>query len=376
MKDKIGTWQDVTDILNEELNYEYTESKYRKQFMAFQKIFEANKDKIINNDVYLKEIQKQQDELFKIKRQLADQRREYNKLLIADARAEHLAKELIEIAKQLNEDKSLDFKKNIHNVSDKEAVLIINDIHYGLVTENIWNKYNTEIAKHRLETLVIKVKKYIRLHQIKKLHIILLGDAAHGAIHTSCRVASEEETCDQLMHISEIIAEVVAELANEVEETDVNSTYGNHLRSIQDKDDSIHSDNMEKLIPWWLKQRFQNRDDIHIIDSEYYEFIKLNVLGYNIAAVHGDLDRIKDFGLLINTIFSKRYDTTIDYAILADKHHIEEFEQLGIESILVRSLCGVDEYANKHRKYSGAGQTFIVFNNEDGRECTYHIKLD
>lgn len=31
------------------------------------------------------------------------------------------------------------------------------------------------------------------------------------------------------------------------------------------------------------------------------------------------------------------------------------------------------DYANDHRLYSNAGQTFIVFNHEDGREATYNI---
>ena len=49
---------------------------------------------------------------------------------------------------------------------------------------------------------------------------------------------------------------------------------------------------------------------------------------------------------------------------------------LDIESILIRSLCGTDEYANNKRLYSKPGQTLIVFNPEYGREATYHIPLD
>lgn len=42
-KDRIGSWQDVADILNEQLGYEYTESKYRKDYNSFRKMFEANR---------------------------------------------------------------------------------------------------------------------------------------------------------------------------------------------------------------------------------------------------------------------------------------------------------------------------------------------
>ena len=37
-KDQIGTWQDVADLLNEQLGQEYTESKYRKQYQEMNKI--------------------------------------------------------------------------------------------------------------------------------------------------------------------------------------------------------------------------------------------------------------------------------------------------------------------------------------------------
>lgn len=327
------------------------------------------------SDEYAKEILKQKDELYKIKRQVFDQRREYNKLLTSDARADHLTEQLVEAAKNLNNTRPLEFNKCVIEHSDNEGIIGFADWHYGMVTDNIWNKYNTEICKERVKEFVCKVKGYIKLHKIKKVHILLLGDLAHGSIHSTCRIASEEDTCDQLMNVAEIIAQAVNEISNTVEETNVYSTYGNHLRTIQNKKDSIHSDNMEKIIPWWLKERFQNRNDVNIVYAEYKEFIKLNVLGYNICCTHGDLDKIKNLGLTVNTLFTKLFHEEIHYTISADKHHLEEFEQFGIESILLRSLCGTDEFANNHRLYSMAGQTFMVFSKEDGRQCTYNIKF-
>jgi hypothetical protein len=132
---------------------------------------------------------------------------------------------------------------------------------------------------------------------------------------------------------------------------------------------------MEKIIPWWLEQRLQNNSRVHIIKSDYYEFIYLNVCGYNIVGAHGDLEKFKQFGLTVNTLFTKKYGKTIDYTVSADKHHIEEFEQIGIESILVRSLCGTDEYSNNNRLYSAPGQTLMIFTPEEGRDGTYNIKL-
>jgi protoporphyrinogen oxidase len=61
--------------------------------------------------------------------------------------------------------------------------------------------------------------------------------------------------------------------------------------------------------------------------------------------------------------------------IVADKHHLETVEDTGIESILVGSLCGTDEYANNRRLYSYPSQTLMMFNKDDGKYCQYNIKL-
>nr|DAF80776.1 MAG TPA: DNA polymerase II small subunit [Bacteriophage sp.] len=369
------TWEDIAKILNDSLGHNYGESAYRKRYQSFSKMMADNEDTLFTEDEYLKKIREEKEELFKAKKQFQDQRREYNKILTMDARSDHLTEELIKIAKSLPTRQLNNFSDIPVVESGKEAILVLADWHYGEISDNIWNKYNTDICKQRVEKLYEKVSQYLRHNRVEKLHIMLLGDEIHGAIHSSCRVMSEEDTCEQLMHVSEIIAQFIDALSSKVNHIDVYSTYGNHARTIQNKDDSIHSDNMERIIPWWIRQRLQNNNRVNIIESDYYEFIAFNVCGYNIAGCHGDLDKVKNFGVVANTIFSKLYGKTIDYAFLADKHHIEEFEQLGIESILVRSLCGADEYSNNKRLYSAPGQTLVIFTPEDGRQCTYNIKL-
>lgn len=324
-----------------------------------------------------KELDKKIADIRKEKQKLFDQRREYNKLLVSDARAEHLNDELLSIAENLNKEYPLVQLEEYKPVNTKrEALLALSDWHYGMVTDNIWNTYNTDICKKRVEKLVSKVIEYLKLNQIDMLHIALLGDAAHGGCHVSCRVKSEEDTCDQIMHVSEIMAEAINKLSMYVNHITVYSCYGNHLRTIQNKQDSVDSDNLEKLIPWWLKQRLKENTKIDIVESEYKEFTRIDVCGYKVCCVHGNLDNFRNIGSTVNTIFSRKFGETIDYTISGDKHHLEEFEQFDIESILIRSLCGTDDYANGKRLYSKPGQTLMIFNLEDGREATYHIPLN
>ena len=377
------SWDEIANIINKEFRSdesEYrSEAAYRKPYQQAKRYFEANVFKTYSNeDSYFKELQTQKDAVYKEKRKLYNQRREYNKLLTFDARAEHLNEELIKAANRLNEEKPLIFnekwfKPNIH----KEAVMFWSDWHYGMTTDNIWNKYNTQICKDRVKAFVEMSKEFIQLNNIDVLNIVMLGDAAHGSIHTGCRIQSEEDTCNQLMHVSEIMAEAINNLSNVVNHIVVYSCYGNHMRTIQDKKDSIHSDNMEKIIPWWIEQRLQNNTKIEIKYSEYKEFTKLNVLGKNICCVHGDLEKdFKQIGVTINTLFTRKFGETIDYTVSGDKHHLEEFEKFDIESILIRSLCGADEHSNNGRLYSRPGQTLMIFNDVYGREATYNIPLD
>lgn len=375
MKDSLGfTWPQIAEIMNNEFGCDCGDTKFRKDWWSFNKILEANIDKIVG-DKYLDEIKDQTDELYKAKKQLSDQRREYNKMLARDARADNLAEKLIDAANIAPlEDYSRIFSFS-NEKSNKEAVVLLSDWHYGQVSSNIWNEYNVEICLQRVSKLFDKVSSALREHNIKTLHIALLGDLINGAIHSSSRVAAEENTCEQLMHVSEIVANFINALSVYVDNINVYSTYGNHARTIQNKNDSIYEDNMERVIPWWLKQRLMNNHKVSVIDSEYHEFIYFNVCGYNVVCVHGDLDRFKNIGVTVNTLFSKKYGKTIDYTFSGDKHHLEMFEQFGIESALVGSMCGTDEFANNKRLYSNPMQTLCIFTPEDGKLCTYNIKL-
>lgn len=341
---------------------------FKKKFAAQNNSDQAN---------YMGELDCKIAEMRKEAKRFYDQRREFNKMVDRIGREENLEDRLIEAAQNLNQLVPLNISKMDNIITDDaEAVIVFADWHYGMVTNNIWDRYNTQVCRSRVERLVERAAERIRSNGCRKLHILLLGDMAHGAIHTSARVASEELVCDQVMQVSEIIAQAISSLADEVEQTVVHATYGNHLRTVQNKNDSIHADNMERLIPWWLEQRLHNRGDVVFPEAEYYEFLYFSVCGYNICATHGDLDNVKNAGKTLHTLFTKKYSSDIDYVLLADKHHKEEFEELGIESIIVPCLCGTDDYANGKRLYSTPAQLMMVFRPRVGADACYQIKLD
>lgn len=372
------SWPEIGRIFNKELRGEdrwYDESAYRKDYQSAKGFYEDVFSLMINGQ-HSAEIKAQMDELYKLKRQYFDQKREHNKLLTHDARAEHLIDIIKMVADKALVETSLNFNDTIIPTRNKEAILLLSDWHYGMVTENIWNEYNTDICRQRVEKLIVYVKEYLQQNEIDKLHVALLGDFCHGAIHVSARVKSEEDVCDQIMNVAVIIGQAIGELTSVVNKVLIYSCYGNHMRTVQNKKDSVDSDNMEKIIPWYLKALCKDVDKVEFPSCNLHEYTFFKVFDYNICCVHGNLDGFKNIGLNANTLFTKRFGETIDYTISGDKHHLEEFEQYGIESILVRSLCGTDDYANDKRLYSRPGQTLLIFNDEYGREATYNIPLD
>ena len=131
---------------------------------------------------------------------------------------------------------------------------------------------------------------------------------------------------------------------------------------------------MERIIPWWLQQRLQDRGDVVVLSESEHEFLHMDICGYGVCASHGDLDTVKGAPRLLSTIFAKRFDKPVDYILLADKHHREEFEELGVSSIIVGSLCGTDDYANDKRLYSTPEQLLLIFSKDCGADAVYHIR--
>ena len=326
------------------------------------------------------EITAQRIALAKERQRFFDQRREFNKLVAADGRREYLEDRLVSAAQELNKTVGLVFKGNSipecfdYEDAVNEAVLVFCDWHYGMVTNNVFNQYNTEICKERVETIVNGAIDRIRLHHCRAVHIVVLGDLFHGAIHTSARVCSEELACDQLMQVSEILAQAILKLSYYTGKVYVHMTYGNHARTVQDKRDSVHRDNMERIIPWWLKQRFAGNEKIEISNDSQNEFVLVNVCGYSFCATHGDLDMVRTSPRMLYTLFQKQYGIDLNYVLLGDKHHYESFSELGVDAMIVGALCGTDDYANEHRLYSRPSQLMLIVSEEEGVDAEYKLK--
>lgn len=373
-------WQDIVELLGLDIHHDslrkaanvtpysgYAVMKYFKEKNARESHRGDNR--------YLDELNEKTLEFQKERQRFFDQRREYNNIVRQDSRIEHLEDRLAAAAAELNNTVGSLFRDPILMDTDQntEAILVLCDWHYGMVTHNIWNDYDKEVCVSRVNTVIRKAISRLELHRCHKLHVVVLGDMIHGAIHASARVASEELVCDQIIQVSELLAQSINELSKHVDEVKVYMTYGNHARTVQKKQDSLHRDNMERLIPWWLRERLSDNDGVEIMQESENEFLLVDVCGHGYCASHGDLDTVRGSSRLLPSLFQKRYGCDIDGVFLADRHHRESYEELGVDALLCGALCGTDDYANEKRLYSIPGQLMLIV-NQDGIDAEYRIK--
>lgn len=366
-------WQDISELWFDETAEKKSPDWFRKFWRFYSEGYnDAAKDNSGSNE-QIQELEEKIIEFEQMKIRYADRKREY----FNPNRVEARMKELIEVA--LDEVKKLSFSKPLEwsikefeNNSDREGLLLISDTHYGLFANNYWNDFDNDEFKRRMTKLVNKTIEYGHLHEIKTLNVFLLGDLINGLIHQITRINNTVDAVTQTVHVSEIISEVLAKLANEFEHVKVYNVRGNHDRVTPNKKDEIAKESFNDFVPHFLQLRLGHIKNIELMKNKYDdEIIVADILGYKVFGVHGHKDKVKD----VNHNLSQMTREFADYIVMGHTHHHEENEDHGVEIIVNRCFSGVDEYAKDIRRTSKAAQMFIVFDREEARMASYDIKF-
>lgn len=356
------TWQEITDIINEELGFNYTESRYRKMYNNFVK--SANEPD---------EDTSRRIETMKETMRLRDLRTQVNATVRAQARAEanrdlaYDCAQIIAAQKPFIAPLPHGFAKG-----EKAGILCISDVHYGIVFKNFLNEYSPEIAQERLEKLTQKVIEYGLKEGINDLYVANLGDMIAGMIHLQIRLESRENVVQQTMSVAELLAGMLDALSKHF-----NVYYydclDNHSRVDVNKDTSVAMESYTFFIPWYLKARLKDNPNVFINDAELdSDLITFDVFGYRVIGVHGHKDKPAEIVKQLSCLTRRNYDL----AIMGHRHHFSADEQQGTVILSNGSLMGTDNYAKDLRVSSHASQNFIIVSTDNPCECIYRICLN
>lgn len=356
------TWNDIADVINNELNCNYSADKYRKESY---KILDKQASQLLQAE----------DKVFEYKKErvkLNDQRLQINALTRLVAREETFKEIAIEVASNISKNKIFDIPKNITvKNAEKKAILCIGDWHYGLDVDLFYNTYNVDIAVERITTLLNAVLVHLKEHSIDDLYVINLGDMISGRIHLPLRINNRIDTVQQTIEISEILAEFLTVLS---EHTNVNyvSVSDNHSRVEPNKKESLQTESFARIIDWFLEERLSNNKNIHFIENTFSEdFAIFNVFDHCVVAVHGDKDPQRGIVDRLNSYLQGH----IDLLISAHRHHFTADENNFTEFYCNGSLIGQDDYSANLRLNSKPSQLLFICTPDNFSEIIYKIKL-
>ena len=362
------TSKEIAYYINKASDANSDESVYRKWFKAYQEGFEDGLN--TNKDTYNDSIKLNQIEFEKEKIKFYDQRNAYNKLIREQARKDENLNLLLNAISNLtpyqsNENRSEDIVTN----SDNDLLIGLNDIHYGADINNYWNCYNSDIAFKRLKLYLSKILKIKDIHNSENCYVCANGDLISGNIHPRIAISNREDVIQQVMGVSELIAWFLSELSKEFNNVYFAVVAGNHSR-ISKKDEAPIYERLDDLIPWYIKARLGNVNNVKVIDCEIDGTLNLvNIRGKNYLNVHGDYD---GFGTVQKV--TSMIDKPVYCIHFGHLHHNSTNYIQNYKVIMSGSLMGMDDYCVTKRIF-GKAQQLVCVCTEDGIISTYDVDL-
>jgi len=359
--------KEICDLINKETGNGFNESTYRKWYRAYSEGVDDAEQSFLEGDGRIKGYELKRIELEKEKIKFFDQRTSYTKLIRETARFDLLKDIIIEEVGRLEP-----YKKNTDYEiyeSDNDLLIGLNDIHYGIDIDNNWNKYNSKIAKARLEQYLDKIYSIKQLHKSENCVVCANGDLISGSIHLPIQVANKENIIQQVMGVSELVAWFLQELSGHFKTVKLIVIAGNHSR-ITNKNDSLKDEKLDILIPWYIKSRLQNIKNVSVLENGIDSTMTLvDIRGLNYAFAHGDYDRVSSISKLVDLL-----KEPVHGIVLGHLHHNFQDWIQGRKVMMSGSLMGMDDYCIEKR-ILGKPQQLVGVCTDEGVIATYDINF-
>ncbi|MCM1224339.1 MAG: metallophosphoesterase family protein [Lachnospiraceae bacterium] len=364
-------WNDIVEMTGLDVHYDslrkaanvtpysgYNVMKYFKEKYASAS---AGSD----ND-YLDELEQKMLEFRKERQRFFDQRNALSKVVRDMARQDENTA-IFERAIESGAIPKLEYMPAYIEHSDNDLLVSLNDLHYGAFVDNYWNYYNSDVCRCLLRDYLDRIHEIADLHKAENCYVWANGDLISGNIHKSIAVSNRENVIQQVVGVSELIAEFLAELSRMFKHVYFSSVAGNHSR-IEEKDLASPHERLDDLIEWYLRARLQNFDTVGFdhyrkIDDTMY---LLDIRGKTYLGVHGDYDGSPG---KIQALQSMAQEPV--YAVLSGHLHHNKVDNVqGIKTVMAGSFLGMDDYCVGKRIY-GAQQQLVCVCTCDGIKAYY-----
>lgn len=361
-------WQDVADFRSEyngDLEHRDTVRKGSKLLYEYIDAGWVN-EPVETEDNDNAELIKMRKEKIK----LSDARVEYNRLIRQEARKESYTDMVKRIICENVEPINIPVHYTLFN-SSTDLLCHLTDIHCGIEIHNWKNDFDEDVLKKRIEKFTSDILDIRGQHGSENCYLVI-GEILSGIIHNNLRLQNNMDLMEQFKYVSELISAMLLRMANHFNHIYVYTTPGNHSRISPKKEEALDGENMDILLPFYLKARMQNVKNITICDNTIEpEIAMFNIRGNNVFAAHGHKDSPSSVVQNFTMMFGIK-----PQIVLLGHRHTNAMETV-YDAKVIQSGCvsGSDNYATSIRKTNRPEQTVSVI-SEDGLICLYDIQLD
>lgn len=323
-----------------------------------------------SNEEMLQELEEKRRALQIERQKYNDQRTAYKKLIRDQARHEEMVEAIIDAVKA-SDLRQLKYIPPSVTDTGNDLLVSLNDIHYGADVNNYWMVYNSDVFAHMLEVYMSEIIDIGKANKAVDCIVWANGDFISGAIHKSIAVTNRENVIEQVMGVSELIADFLENLSHHFRDVNFISVSGNHSR-LEKKQDARTDERLDDLVEWYLRARLQNIENVYFdagyrLDPTMYV---MDIRGLNYVGVHGDYD-----GSVEKLLSMVKMSGIEPYAVLTGhKHHNMYNTVQGVKILMAGSFVGMDSYCVEKRIY-GQPEQIVCVVNKDGIKCLYDVRL-
>lgn len=381
LKEKFGLrWDDICFLLNKELGYNYTESRYRKMYSAYLAGYKMKEREVEEDIESSKPFLSCEEDALKEAYGLSAGKLSYYRLLRHEGRFERFYKLVAESIKRLVPPTPF-VRKETGTVENKsEYVLTIADTHIGACFVSANNHYSVKEAEARFEKLFFKMVDFVEKKQIKKLKILSLGDLVQGILRLNDLRLNEMAVVDAFVVACRMYANFLNALSAHCEIEFLQVCYSNHdqMRPLGSKASEFGTEDMGKIFFAYLQDTLKDNKRISIIGDTDKDYLEFNIGRFKCFALHGH--QVKEAKSLYKDL-ATRHRRFYDYIFVGHTHSTKEFvnaegDTYDAETLVSGSFCGSDPYADKLMVGSKASCKIYEFNQEEGHSASYKIILN
>ena len=311
-------------------------------------------------------------ELERAKIQFRDQRNAWQKQNFIDSRVEQ---KLDYLEEKLSEFGKVNF--NLQDTpcitSDNDMLVILSDLHLGECFSSPFGKYNSDIAKERLEKYLSSILQFAKLYNCENCYVSISGDLISGSIHRNLQVMNRENVIDQIDLAVEYISSFCYELCQHFTHVYVTDVSGNHSRMTK-KEEALKDERLDNLIGRFVKKTLKYSSNFTFVDNDIDIGIsKFTIRGLDFLNVHGDYDAFTTAGVLKLCSMLKMFPYGVTFAHM---HTPALDDANGIKMVRGGCLGGSGNDYTIEKRLSGKAAQMMCVINKNGIVGAHPIDLE